>query len=52
MYEKKFLRDVAYQHFANYDVQYRLKTPVIVSKLWIFYSYLAHWWKTQQHLCK
>ncbi|XP_012946227.1 VWFA and cache domain-containing protein 1 isoform X2 [Aplysia californica] len=29
MYEKSFLKDVAYQNFAKYDVQYRLKTPVI-----------------------
>lgn len=33
MYEKSFLKDVAYQHFAKYDVQYRLKTPVIVSMI-------------------
>lgn len=31
MYEKSFLKDVAYQNFARYEVQYRLKTPVIVS---------------------
>ncbi|CAL1540838.1 unnamed protein product [Lymnaea stagnalis] len=29
MYEKSFLKDVAYQNFAKYEVQYRLKTPVI-----------------------
>ncbi|KAK6989245.1 VWFA and cache domain-containing protein 1, partial [Biomphalaria glabrata] len=30
MYEKSFLKDVAYQNFARYDVQYRLKSPPVV----------------------
>ncbi|CAG5123241.1 unnamed protein product, partial [Candidula unifasciata] len=29
MYEKSFLKDVAYQNFARYEVPYRLPTPVI-----------------------
>ncbi|KAK0046626.1 VWFA and cache domain-containing protein 1 isoform X1 [Biomphalaria pfeifferi] len=30
MYEKSFLKDVAYQNFARYDVQYRLKSPPVI----------------------
>ena len=33
MYEKTFMQDVAYQNYAKYNVEYRLKTPVIVSAL-------------------
>lgn len=43
MYEKSFLKDVAYQNFAKYEVQYRLKTPVIVSLFDVLILKITEW---------